>query len=455
MVFSRTRELNLLNKLYEENEAKAVVFYGNKGNSVSNIVKEFITEKDYFYYDAVNVSSIEQEKLFTRCISDQIPKLNEICTTYEEIFQKMKEVKCEKRVIVIENFQNIIKKDSDFINQCIKWKKDKWNNQPVMFIFVSDNQYFVETQMAEKLEDDVYFLSGLIKVSDLTFLDIVRQFENYSLAELVFLYSIFGGKSGYLEMFDPLVSVKENIINKILTKDSFFYNEGKHILPEELREHSVYNTLLLTIASGKEKLNEIHKDTGFSRPKISVYLKNLIEFDLIEKIDSYDTLGKENAQKGIYKIKDRFISFYYKYIYSHYSELKFVDGSLFYDKYINPSINSFSEPAFLQVCREYLELLNNMDKLPIRYTKSGTWIGKVGDIHIILQNDTEHTIVGQCSWETGTMTYEDFEWLSFCVKQAKLEPLYYYLFSADGFDEKLKKFASENQQIFLIDATML
>ena len=35
------------------------------------------------------------------------------------------------------------------------------------------------------------------------------------------------------------------------------------------------------------------------------------------------------------------------------------------------------------------------------------------------------------------MKYEDYEWLLFCAKQAKLPVDYVYLISAGGFDEKL------------------
>ena len=49
------------------------------------------------------------------------------------------------------------------------------------------------------------------------------------------------------------------------------------------------------------KLNDIYRHTGFSRAKISVYLKNLMELDLAEKVYSYDTEGRSDTQKGIYR----------------------------------------------------------------------------------------------------------------------------------------------------------
>ena len=49
---------------------------------------------------------------------------------------------------------------------------------------------------------------------------------------------------------------------------------------------------------------DIFHATGFSRAKISVYLKNLANFNIAEKVVSFETGGWENAKKGVYQIKE-------------------------------------------------------------------------------------------------------------------------------------------------------
>ena len=53
------------------------------------------------------------------------------------------------------------------------------------------------------------------------------------------------------------------------------------------------------------------------------------------------------------------------------------------------------------------------------------------------------------------MTYDDYEWLLFCVEKAKLNVDYIYLFSVDGFDEKLNLEAKVKKNIILIDISQL
>ena len=55
-----------------------------------------------------------------------------------------------------------------------------------------------------------------------------------------------------------------------------------------LRELPFYSTILSVLAENEPKLNYLFTRTGFSRAKISVYIKNLIQIDVAEKIFSYE-----------------------------------------------------------------------------------------------------------------------------------------------------------------------
>lgn len=455
MIFLRENEHRALERLYSKDINEAVVVYGNKENYIKDIVKEFIKDKEFFYFDALPISKELQVKRFYEDISCQINGKTILDLSYSSIFHALLEIKCEKRIIVINNFHNIVKTTPTFINDIISCLNDKWTNQKVLFLLVSENPYFVENQMVDKLNDTAYELSGVINIKDLPFIEFVKAFKNYSLIELVKLYAIVGGKNKYIDEFDSSKSFKQNVIDSVLDSNSYLFNKGKNLLPEELREPTVYNTLLYVIASGKEKLNDIHKVTGYSRPKISVYLNNLADFDLIERIDSFNTPGKENAMKGIYRIKDRFTYFYYKYIFAHISELSIISKEEYYNKYIENDIISFSQDAFRTVCVEYLMLLNKMNKLPYIFREFGTFIGKVGNIDIVAEDKSGRNLIALCNWENDIMTLEDFEWLEFCAKQAKLSDDVYYLFSRTTFDDRLKELANNNNKIYLIDASML
>ena len=79
------------------------------------------------------------------------------------------------------------------------------------------------------------------------------------------------------------------------------------------------------------KLNDIYVHTEFSRAKISVYLKNLMSLDIVEKVASFDTPGTENTMKGIYRISNPYINFWYRFVYPHEAYLNLMDKDKFYE----------------------------------------------------------------------------------------------------------------------------
>ena len=455
MYFNRLAESNRIETYYDRTDNGVVILYGHKDTDIQSVIRTFTEGKDHFYYLARNVSREKQLEIFKGESRGDISWSEDDEESFDGIFSRLLSFKCKKRVIVIDEFQNIVRSDPDFMKSVIDAVGDRWANQPVLFVLSSSNPYWIENCMIEKLGELAYEISGLIKLSEGSFMDIVKGFKGYGLKECIDLYSILGGKFLYLKCFDPQITVEENIKKNLLDQASFLYNEGLNILPGELREHSVYNTILHTIALGNEKLNDIHKITGFSRAKISVYIKNLIDYELVEKIDSFENAGKENAVKGMYRISDRFVSFWYRFIFSNMTKLSMLSADEFYDDFIRPGLKSHTADSFRTVCLEYISLLNKRNKLPYKLDKIGRWVGKVGTIDIIGQDSEGSCLIGCCSWEKPDMSYEDFEWLSFCVSQAKLKATDYYLFSGGGFDEALKDYAARNDNIYLIDSSML
>ena len=105
-----------------------------------------------------------------------------------------------------------------------------------------------------------------------------------------------GGLPGLWRLLYPQNSAEENLIRLLLQRNSFLPELMIKWLSEESRETAVYDTILAMLADGRHgKLNDMYAHTGFSRAKISVYLKNLMELELVEKVLGYDFEGYERT----------------------------------------------------------------------------------------------------------------------------------------------------------------
>lgn len=442
-------ELKQLEHHYNSKNNEIVLFYGNGSASLSEILSHFLNDKTYFYYKARSCSDKLQTELFYEELKEEFPKGVTINKKYSDILSAMLSVPCKKRIIVLDEFHLFFKSSPQILDEIIKCVHNKWNNQQIMFLLCSSSNYWVEHSMLSNLKEKAYEISSLIKVNPLTFDEFKDYFEGYGLLDQIKAYAVFASCPDYRFNLDNNLTLSGNIIQNVLKKGSYYYEKGMNILPGELRESAVYNTILFELSSGRQKLNDLYKATGFSRAKISVYLKNLSDFNLVQKIESYNSPGHENTQKGVYKITDSFTRFWFRFVFQNYSKLELLGPEKYYHKYIEGSMKSFSQDAYVDVCKEYLLKLNSQGDLKHKYTNTGSWYGKAGTLDFVMQDENMNTLIACCYLDKPKMSMSDYEWDLYCIKQSKLKYDSLYLFSLGSFDEKLREEESKDERLVL------
>lgn len=452
---AKTSVMKELEGIFAKKGNQLYVFYGREDSEKEQLLKAFLQNKKCFYYRARSASKEEQlrmmgEELQQKC--DTFVNKN----TYEEYFRRVKGGGAEKLVIVIDEFQFIAKKDPEFMEAIFKLKERRLYPGPVMILLCSSSQVWVEKDMPKQFATEkMKHIDGKIRIKNLNFLEVVRAFPQYQVSDCIKVYGIIGGVAGYINHWDQRLDLKTNICRNILSRYGYMNQAAERLIGSELRELSVYETILSYIADGKDKLNDLYQCTGFSRAKISVYMKNLAAFDIIEKVNSFETGGWENAKKAVYRIKDHYVNFWFHFIYPHMSDLYMMTTDAFYEAYIAPDLEQYLSRYFVEVCMEYVGLLNVINKLPMKITKMGTWVGKEGNIDIIAQNDVRENIVGYCNWTENEFTMEMVDELLVNMKKARVNAKYYFLFSAKAFSEDLKALAEEDKSFMLIDMNQL
>ena len=450
----KASELKKLEELYGQSGNQLVMLYGPMNCEKEELLKAFIKEKKFFYYRARKASAKEQIAM----MGEEIARKYDVRIqkfSYDEYFNRVKSGDPSKLVVIIDEFEQIAKKDPEFMESILKLKNKRLYPGPVMIILASSSIVWAEQDMDEVLGDAAKKIEARIKIPNLNFLEVVRAYPEFSVSDSIKVYGVLGGVPGYLKHWDVKKNFKQNICDLILSENGRLFSVAEELVASELRELSVYNTILMAIAKGQNKLNDLFLYTGYSRPKISVYMKNLSHFDIIEKVESFETGGWDNAKKGVYRIKDTYVNFYYRFVYPHLSDLYIMSPEDFYDAYIEKELDEYLSRYFINVCMEYLTLLNQIRRLPIAINKMGTWVGKTGNIDIIAQSSTRENIVGLCNWENPTLTMEMCRGLFDSMKKAKINSEHIYLFSARAFDAEVIEMAKSDRRFELIDMNEL
>ena len=450
----RHTEIKKMEQLYEKNGNQLVLLYGREGCDKEALIRIFCKGKKFFYYRARKASAQEQCMQFGHEIEKQYD-LSLTKYNYTEFFNRIRSGNASKLIVIIDEFQFIAKRDEEFFKAVLKLKAKKLYPGPVMIVLASSSVAWMEQELEERLGDGAKRVDETIKLMDLKFLDVVRSYPEYSVSDCVKAYGILGGVSSYMNRWNSKKDIRSNICKNILSPSGYLFAEAERFIGSELRELAIYDTILAAIAAGYRKLNDLYNQTGFSRAKISVYMKNLAAFEVVEKVNSFETGGWENAQKGIYQIRSNFVNFWFRFVYPHLSDLYMMPPEEFYDTYIEQELDDYMSRYFVQICLEYLELLNMVEKLPIKIHKAGTWVGKTGTIDIIAQDSARNNLIGLCNWSEPQLTYEMCEKLFDTMKKAKLKSEHFYLFSAKSFDEELLEKAKEDKRLELVDMPQL
>ncbi|MBO4337786.1 MAG: ATP-binding protein [Lachnospiraceae bacterium] len=443
MIPGRKNELGYLNTAYGSDKNSLLIVYGQKGVGKTTLLMDFAKGKDCVYYLAAQASEREHRYLFC-----SMPQFKDAFSTdypdWTELMDAVLGMGTEKKVLIIDEFENIVRSDPQFMDAILHLLGN--DQRQVMIIFSSSAVGFVENRLVGRIGRAALSITGFLKIRPLKYEDISAVFSDYNIEDRIAVLAILGGIPGLWKYFDPQIPLKQNIIENILTPGKPLFNYGCCLVTDLVREGAVYSTILAGIARGYDKLGELYEHTLFSRAKLSVYLKNLMELELIEKTFSIDTRGRDMQRKGIYKICFPFALFWFKYIYPNISTLYMTEPSQFYEKYIGNDLFNYSKDTFSSLCRSYMDELAKRDVFDFEIERSGVFDGKRGYMDYLGFDELDMKCVAAFScYDKPYMPYEDYEKAVKSLADAKAGADIIYLFARDGFDEKIKLKASMEQ----------
>lgn len=432
MFIGRTKELKFLDDYYGQKENNLLVLYGRRGIGKTELLHRFSLDKQCIYYHARECSKREQYFILTK-EWEEIYHVKAEEDGYGAVLRKAAE---QYSVFIIDEFHNMLK-NGEKLAAALNGLLTGDSGKKVLVILCSSSIHWVENDMANSIGSLAESISAFLKIKELTFADIMNRFPSYDIEQCITVYSILGGVPDYLNLWSEKQTLKENIERLFLHKNGRLYKEAESYLKTELRELSLYNTILMTLAEGNNKLNDIYEKTGFSRAKISVYIKNLIELDVLKKQISYEKYGKD-ILKGLYCYQDRMLHFWYRFVFPNLTRLEQRKMKEVYVEKIAYQLTDYAEPYFIEVCKEYLKLLSEYKKIPYQIEQLGSWYGKDGQIDIIGETTDKKIIFGKCKWSQEVMNEEELMEILNLLIQAEIEPDYYFLFSKNGFTDGLE-----------------
>lgn len=236
-----------------------------------------------------------------------------------------------------------------------------------------------------------------LKLQPLSFGSTQAYFPDYSAAERVAIYAIFGGIPAYWERIDPRRTVSANIRRQLLSPGSLMHDEPRLLLYDFVREPRNYVALLQAIAHGHTTQRAMASQAGMDVGHASKYLSVLREAGFVERRVS--VTDRDDSRRGRYHITDPYLRFYYRFLAPRQAQLALSVVEPALAEVQRHLLDFIGTHAWEEICREWILRAGAHGRLAAMPDQVGSIWTPTAQIDVAGINTREKTLLlGECKW---------------------------------------------------------
>lgn len=455
-MIGRERELEQIERLYQNDHFEFLVMYGRRRVGKTTILQEFSGKHNVIFYSAQEKNDNLNLQDFSKTLQQYFEgQFIAPFQSWEDALSYVtKKTKDKKTILIIDEFPFMAGPNPSIKSMFQHEIDHHWKDQNIFLILCGSSVSFMVNDIMG-YESPLYGrTTSSMEVLPFDYLDSAKFFPDYSMEEKLIAYGILGGIPRYLNAFSKERSVQENLETEILRNGAFLNDEPMMLLKMELREPNVYNSILEAIARGYNKVTEIADCIHEDKSKCSKYITTLLAIRLVEK--RVPCGEPDGSKKTIYALTDNFYRFWYHYVFSNKSYYELL-GPSDAAKEIIDDISDFMGLAFEDICRQYLIRQAKQRKLPFVPAEIGKWWGNnpaikaQDDVDLLALNKKKtEGIFCECKFTNRAMPMEEYNHLVTATKAFPETMKKYLMFiSKGGFTAPVQRRAEEEGTILL------
>jgi len=463
----REEELKFLNNRCKNPEAQLIIIYGRRRTGKTELIKEFVKDKNSIYFLCDKTTEKENLYNLARIVGQKFNNIILAENGFRDFYQffdllkeslkeTLKKPRYNNIIIAIDEFPYLCSSNAAIASIFQKGWDEILKELPVFLILCGSS-------ISMMLKETINYSSplygrktGQIFLKPLGFYDAWNFFPKLDFSRFLNIYAICGGIPFYLKQFAQSKPFIENLADNVFNKNSVLYNEGETILSEELSELRIYFAVLKALSLGKTKFGEIINYTGVAKTSMHKYLYVLEELQIIHKEVPVTEKNPEKSRKGVYEITDPFFNFWFKFVFPFKSELEmgYVDKVM---KYFNENFQSTITLAYQGLCREILRI--KLKKV-FEFNQIGRWwdiiCKKQYEIDLVaIDEENNQILFGEAKWSNKKIGINILESLkeksSFLSWNNASRKEKFILFSKSGFTDKLLRYAGTRKDLILVE----
>ena len=442
MFVNRVSELELLEKRFQSGKAEFFVLYGRRRVGKTELLARFCEGKRSIFF----VSDLGSEISLRTALSGAINavlfgfnQMNAVYATWEGLLHALAQAaQNERLVVVLDEFPYLVTAYPPLASILQRLWDQTLKNSQIMLILCGSYIGMMEETVLGYQAPLYGRRTAQYLLEPLQFKDARLFYSPFDLEDQVRAYAVYGGTPAYLHTIQPQETLNENILDGILSRGSFLFDEVRFVLQQELREPRNYFAILQAIAAGKTRLNEIKQATGIEGA--TAYLDTLQALHLVERSVPVTETQPHKSRRGIYRLKDHYLRFWFRYVHPNRSQLERGGAQIILEKQVIPDIDHFSSLVFEKVCQQFFWQSGLSRKLTFIPTNIGSWWNAKEEIDIIVMGEKDAILV-ECKWTNKPVGMDILTELErkgqFVLPELGERRIHFALCSRSGFSSEL------------------
>lgn len=452
----RSRELQVLDNLWESNKATLLILYGRRRVGKTRLLTHWLQQSADrgLYWVAEPSSSLTQLRSFSQALMnfmdpEAVVPPDFTFSSWELAFRQLSLHAQNKRVAVfIDEVTYVIDVDPEFVGVLQKvW--DRWLSDSNLMLALAGSQMGLMRQHLLNYDAPLYGRAATqMQLPPLPYGTTHDYFPEYSAAERMTLYAMWGGVPAYWERLDANLSITDNLRRNVLPAHAWMIDESRILLQDFITDLHNYVGILRAIADGEQAMSDISTRTGLNSSKASFYLSVLRDTGFVVRDVPISQRGTD-SRRGRYTVTDPYLRFFYRFMSAYQSKLALgqMEEML---KLIQETLPAFiGANTWEELCREWVLRASAQGEMPLPIEEVGSEWTKNYTIDVVGISEKETSLVlGDCFWDDAPVGPEAIQNLMhktsiMLPKTNQLWSVYYVLFSASGWTAEAQQMAAE------------
>jgi AAA+ ATPase superfamily predicted ATPase len=463
---NRESELRALDRFWSLPSAQCVPVTGRRRVGKTFLLEHFSSGRRHVYYRCQLRGTSEQLRLLGEALArlaDDPVLQAQPPASWPAVFALIERLAAlERLLLVLDELPFWAARDESMPSVIQNWWDERGRHLNLMLLPCGS-----AVQMMEHLLTGEAPLAGCV-----TGRLVVRPFRLRSSAEMLRFtdpidtltaYGIVGGVPLYLSFLQSERSIRENLLDAILSPTSRLYVEPQAVFAAH---HEAYNApqalgVLRAIARGRHRWSEIAESSGLVSTQLVRIMSPLVgDLGLVERVLPVTERHETRTYWPQYHLTDNFFRFWFRFVEPAQGAIEFGDVEAVADG-ILAALPEYLGLPFEAVCRDWVGLASAAGALPERVAAVGSWWNANHQIDVVgLDANRAVAVTGECKWRNQGFTWNDLQtYLGHVNALSTVQPVrpdaVHLLFSKAGFDERVQAWAASTRARLVTPADLL